>query len=160
MGDEGGFIVVGVDQTPAARAALEFALGEGLAHGYAVEVVTAWLWSSPYDGMSRVTSIDEGRAVANALQDRVVRLVGAGSAALPIISQTVVHAHAGHALVDRAEGARMLVIGSARKGTLARAFLGSVSEYCVRNAPSPVVVVGDAAGVRHRHATQIQEVVT
>ena len=140
--------------------ALEFALREGLVHGYAVEVVTAWLWSSPYDGMSRVTSIDEGREVATAVQDRAIRRVRTGSAELPIISRTVVHAHAGRALVERAEGARMLVIGSARKGPAARAFLGSVSEYCVRHAPSPVVVVGDAERVSHRHPTQIQEVVT
>lgn len=70
-----GFIVVGVDQSTAARAALEFALDEGLAHGCAVECVTGWLWTSPYDGMNHVTSIPEGRQVAAAVQERELQRV-------------------------------------------------------------------------------------
>jgi nucleotide-binding universal stress UspA family protein len=33
------------------------------------------------------------------------------------------------------------VVGSAHKGAVRRALLGSVSEYCVRHAKCPVVVI-------------------
>lgn len=155
-----GFIVVGVDQSLAARAALEFALDEGLAHGDAVEIVTAWLWTSPYDGMNHVTSISEGRQVASAVQERALQRALDQYAQRPIISRTVVHQHAGRALVERAEGARMLIVGSTRKGTVTRAVAGSVSEYCVRHAPAPVVVVAAADRLRHRSAGEIEDVVT
>lgn len=154
-----GFIVVGVDQSPAARAALEFALEEGIAHGYAVEIVTAWLWTSPYDGMNHVTSIPEGRQVAGAVQEAALQRVSDTGGQRPVISQTVVHQHAGEALVERAEGARMLIVGSGRKGKVARTVAGSISEYCVRHAPAPVVVVAAADRLQHRSAGEIEEVV-
>lgn len=50
-------------------------------------------------------------------------------------------------LVEEAQDALMLVVGSGRKGILARAFLGSSSAYCVRHATVPVVVVPDSACV-------------
>jgi nucleotide-binding universal stress UspA family protein len=39
--------------------------------------------------------------------------------------------------------ARAIVIGSRGRGGMRRALLGSVSDHVVRNAPCPVVVVGD-----------------
>ena len=43
----------------------------------------------------------------------------------------------------RAEQASAIVIGSRGRGRLKRALLGSVSDYVVRSAPCPVVVVGE-----------------
>src|SRR5689334_11247240 len=42
----------------------------------------------------------------------------------------------------RKTGARALVIGTRGRGGIKRALLGSVSDFVVRNAPCPVVVVG------------------
>ena len=44
-------------------------------------------------------------------------------------------------LVEAAEGADLLVVGSAGHGGLAEALLGSVGQYCAHNAPCPVVVM-------------------
>jgi nucleotide-binding universal stress UspA family protein len=41
--------------------------------------------------------------------------------------------------------ASALVMGTRGRGGIKRAFLGSVSDYVVRNAPCPVVVIGEAA---------------
>jgi nucleotide-binding universal stress UspA family protein len=41
-------------------------------------------------------------------------------------------------------GASALIVGSRGRGGLKRAFLGSVSDYVVRNAPCPVIVSRDA----------------
>jgi hypothetical protein len=57
----------------------------------------------------------------------------------------VLQNYGGHALVEAAHDAAMLVVGSGHKSLVARALLGSVSEYCVRHAKVPVVVVPDPA---------------
>jgi nucleotide-binding universal stress UspA family protein len=159
MGDERGVIVVGVDDSVDARAALAFALDEGVEHGDVVEVVSAWLWSSPYAGMDHVGTLAEGQQVVAEAQDLLIGSVLEGRSRVPVISRTVVHENAGRALVERAEGARMLVVGSARKGVVRRALLGSVSEHCVRYAPAPVVVVSDESRLRHRARRDLQAVV-
>jgi nucleotide-binding universal stress UspA family protein len=151
-----GVVVVGLDDSGSAAEALEFALDEGLAHGCAVEVVTAWLLPSPYEGMEHVTTMAEGQRTAEEAQTEALRRVLDARAENPVVSQTVVHGSAGRALVERAEGARMLVVGSARKGTLARAVLGSVSEHCVRHAPAPVVVVARPERITHHNAGEIE----
>ena len=145
MAAQPGRVVVGVDETRAARAALEFALEEGLAHGCVVEVVTTWLWSSPYAGMEAVTTLEEGRELAAAVQDRCLGSALGSGVEHPATCRTIEHAPAGQTLVERSRGARMLVVGSSRKGSVTRAVLGSVSEYCVRHATAPVVVVAAGA---------------
>ena len=44
----------------------------------------------------------------------------------------------------RAEQASAIVIGSRGRGRIKRALLGSVSDFVVRNAPCPVLVVGES----------------
>jgi nucleotide-binding universal stress UspA family protein len=151
-----GVVVVGLDDSGSAAEALEFALDEGLAHGCAVEVVTAWLLPSPYEGMEHVTSMADGQRTAEEAQTKALRRVMDARDENPVVSQTVVHGSAGRALVERAEGARMLVVGSARKGTLARAVLGSVSEHCVRHSPAPVVVVARSESITHHETGEIE----
>ena len=60
---------------------------------------------------------------------------------MPDVIQTVVHDYAGRVLVARAEGATALVVGAGSLGATSTKMLGSVSEYCVRHSPVPVVVV-------------------
>ena len=48
---------------------------------------------------------------------------------------------AGQVLVDAADGADLLVVGSSGHGGLAQALLGSVSQYCGHNASCPVVIM-------------------
>jgi len=136
-----GPIVVGVDDSASARAALRFALEEGLARGVAVEVVTTWvLDGSIRDRITEKMLADEAHVV-RLRQDQILREVTDGMPALPRISQVVLHDAGGGPLVEAAKDAALLVVGSGRKNLLARVMLGSVSEYCVRHARVPVVVV-------------------
>jgi nucleotide-binding universal stress UspA family protein len=54
----------------------------------------------------------------------------------------VIDGQAGPALCEfaRQVGADVIVVGSRGRGGIKRAFLGSVSDHVVRNAPCPVVV--------------------
>ncbi|MGH8978784.1 MAG: universal stress protein [Acidimicrobiia bacterium] len=57
---------------------------------------------------------------------------------------TVLRGEPGPALCGHAAelAARAIVIGTRGRGGIRRAFLGSVSDYVVRNSPCPVVVTG------------------
>jgi nucleotide-binding universal stress UspA family protein len=136
-------IVVGVDDSAGARAALRFALEEGLARGTTVEVVTTWVpEGSIRQPVTDQLLADEAHA-ARELQDQVLAEAAVGLPRMPPITQLVLHDAGGGPLVEVAKDAALLVVGSGRKGRLARSFLGSVSEYCVRHARVPVVVVPD-----------------
>jgi hypothetical protein len=53
----------------------------------------------------------------------------------------VAEGRAGQVLVDAAEGADLLVVGSRGHAGLTEALLGSVGQYCVHHAPRPVVIM-------------------
>lgn len=138
-----GRIVVGIDGTNGSRAALAFALGEGMIRGVPVEAVTTWLAGPPMRDTVTEAELLAEQATARSLQDSVIDAVlpTIPGAAEPI--RTVLHDVGGAGLLDAAANASMLVVGTGRRGLLARAFLGSVSEFCVRHAAVPVVVVPD-----------------
>ena len=60
------------------------------------------------------------------------------------VTTRLVEGNAGSAVCDLASELRAdaIVIGTRGRGGVKRALLGSVSDYVVRNAPCPVVVVG------------------
>lgn len=155
MADTGGVIVVGVDGSPGAAAALDFALAEGAERGCRVQVVTAWLGSGPLDAPD---SADQGdaRARVEHMQGEVVarrlaRLADQREES-PELDLVVVHDYAGRVLVARAEHASMVVVGSGTPSSASQQVLGSVAEYCVRHASVPVVIVPSPARLERRAA--------
>ncbi len=150
-------IVVGVDGSAGADAALDHALQTGLERGWRVEVVTGWLWVGSSDAQSPEDLV-EGRAAVQQVQDGVLARAAERLGALPEVTQTVVHDYAGRVLVARAEGAAALVVGAGSLGATATKMLGSVSEYCVRHSPVPVVVVPEPERVRRRQT--VADVIT
>jgi len=138
-------IVVGVDGSAGSKAALAFALQEGLARRCTVEVVTTWLMGPAISDIATATTFEEEHDKARRAQDAALAEVMSTFDERPVISQVVLQNYGGHALVEAAHDAALLVVGSGRKSVLARALLGSVSEYCIRHARVPVVVVPDPA---------------
>jgi nucleotide-binding universal stress UspA family protein len=136
-------IVVGVDGSTGSLAALAFALEEGLTRGSTVEVMTTWLLGPALSDIGTATSAAEEQETAQRCQDEALAEVLSGFPVRPTISRVVLQSYGGHALVEAAHDAALLVVGSGRKSILARALLGSVSGYCVRHARVPVVVVPD-----------------
>ncbi|MCZ4499709.1 MAG: UspA domain protein [Marmoricola sp.] len=134
-------IVVGIDGTAGSRAALRFALEEGLARGLPVTVVTAWMPEFPTSVTTSEAAYVDGSTKAQRLQDAEIAAALGELEESPVLSRVIANDVSGPTLTDAARGASLLVVGSGRKGVLSRAFLGSVSEFCVRHSPVPVVVV-------------------
>lgn len=145
-------VVVGVDGSPPSRAALIWGLREAAASGARVEVLSAYpidfYWTDPIlidtGRLAGIRTGTEDRArefVAEARRDPAVAAV-AGAADVPVEVVVTGGAAAGH-LVDRARGARTLVVGSRGRGAVRSALLGSVALHCITHAPCPVVVVHD-----------------
>ncbi|HEX6570126.1 MAG TPA: universal stress protein [Acidimicrobiales bacterium] len=141
-----GRIVVGVDDSEQAAAALRWALAEGALRQATVEVVHSWsppMSALPF-GATLVIPVDDG-AIDAAARASVDELVDAALAEMdeqpPEVLRTVLPGGAATTLVEVSEGADMLVVGSHGRSGLSRLVLGSVAMACVNHALCPVVVV-------------------
>ena len=141
-----GRIVVGVDDSEQAAVALRWALDEGVLRQASVEVVHAWtppVSALPF-GATLVIPVDEA-AVDAAARSSVDELVETALAERdgprPPVQVTILPGGPSTTLVEVAEGADLLVVGSHGRSGLSRLMLGSVAMACVNHAPCPVVVV-------------------
>jgi nucleotide-binding universal stress UspA family protein len=132
-------IVVGVDGSAAAEAALRWATEEARLRGARLHVVHAWAVPASVGAAPYVNGLgDELRETAELLVDAVVRdLVDDGLQA----DGEAVAGRAAEALLEAAADASLLVVGSRGRGGFAGLLLGSVSQQCVHHAACPVVVV-------------------
>jgi nucleotide-binding universal stress UspA family protein len=139
-------VVVGVDDSDQAAAALRWALAEGALRQCTVEVVHSWaapLSALPF-GATFVIPVDEGEIDA-AARTSVDELVDGALAHMdvrpPDVLRTILPGAPAATLVEVAQGADLLVVGSHGRTGLSRWVLGSVATACVNHAPCPVVVV-------------------
>ena len=141
-----GRIVVGVDDSEQAAAALRWALAEGVVRQATVEVVHSWsppLSALPF-GATLVIPVDEA-AIDSAARASVDELVERALAEMdeqpPEVLRTILPGGPTVTLVEVSEDADMLVVGSHGRSGLSRLMLGSVAMACVNHASCPVVVV-------------------
>ncbi|WP_166426790.1 universal stress protein [Labedella populi] len=139
-----GVIVVGHDGSSGAERALKEALEIAEGAGAYVEIVRAWtIDTAPPGTLFAEGTVAPVAEVDDAVRARLEKDVAALVAQHPSVS-VVCRATLGHAsevLLDAAETARMLVVGSRGRGGFAALLLGSVSDQCVRHARCPVLVV-------------------
>ncbi len=137
--DEQRRIVVGVDGFESSEAALRWAIRQAKLTGVVVEAVTAWHIPA---GTGLVPTADMPDFEQDAF-DILAQAVGEMCDVDPDVQvcPRVVEGQAGRVLVEAADGADLLVIGSRGHGGLAEALLGSVGQYCVHHAPCPVVIL-------------------
>lgn len=143
-----GRIVVGVDGSDEAAAALRFAVEEAKLRDARVEAVHAWSF------VPMTTAADSGLvpmawtestemlqatrdAAARVAEQQVESVLGAGHD----VEVSLVQGDASDALLDAARGADMLVVGNRGRGALKEALLGSTSGRVADHAPCPVVIV-------------------
>ncbi|HWH28162.1 MAG TPA: universal stress protein [Mycobacteriales bacterium] len=136
-------VVVGVDHSPAAAAALEWAARAAAARGAVLVPVLVreptWRLDSPPGALSAsLAQLEENERSA---------LRAAVPAELAVrVEPEVVPGHAAAALLHLVEPQDLLVVGSRGRGGFTGLLLGSTSTSVAQHAPCPVVVVRSAAG--------------
>jgi nucleotide-binding universal stress UspA family protein len=151
---ETGLIVVGVDSSDGAKAALRFAVAEAKLRQATLRVVHTWQFGyigvKGIEGLSPVAGADLGelRRAAEVALDAVVHEVEPDPNGVAIQSHVSEGAPA-TVLVDESRHADLLVVGSRGHGGFTGLLLGSVSQQCAQHATCPVVIVraknGDAS---------------
>jgi nucleotide-binding universal stress UspA family protein len=144
-------IVVGVDGSKEAEAALRWGVDEARVRGLPVHVVHAWTIRPtgaevlPFAAGSRACFTPEldfaaAERAADDVLERAIAAVAGETEGVEIVTRAV-EGYAAEALIGSVGRDDLLVVGSRGLGALAGVFLGSVSAQCVRYAPCPVVVV-------------------
>jgi nucleotide-binding universal stress UspA family protein len=144
-------IVVGVDHSAGAKAALRFAVGEAGLRQASLRVVHAWQFGyvgasflpGSYPGLG--DELDGLRGAAEAALDATLQEVGSGTGGVEI-ERRMVEGAAAAVLVDESRGAELLVVGSRGLGGFSGLLLGSVSQQCAHHATCPIVIVHAPAG--------------
>lgn len=131
-------IVVGIDRSEGARAALEWAVEEAARRGATVEAIHAW--EPPL-----AISTPLGVAPVDLHEDDIAEEMTAIQAVLdevaPDVEVTYAAGSPAGALLEAAAGADLLVVGTRGRGGFAGLLLGSVSQQVAHHAPVPVVIV-------------------
>jgi nucleotide-binding universal stress UspA family protein len=137
-------IVVGLDNSPSGKAALEWAAGQAKSGGAVLRAVHALDW--PY-GLSSIgfpmpmNHMDVKREeMENSYREAITAVFEAVSPRPDWILQFA-SGDAGHILVQLSQDARLLVVGTREHVGLERLLSGSVSHYCLSHAVCPVVAV-------------------
>ena len=137
-------IVVGVDGSANAEAALEVAAAEARLRGESLRVVAAWeVPPTVYGGGFAPVDTD----VFDSFRDRARGVAGeaaktAAEKAPDVQCEVVVEeGDAASVLLDQAKDAALIVVGTRGLGGFKSFLLGSVSQKVVHHAPCPVLVV-------------------
>lgn len=143
---EAGPVVVGVDGSSASARAIDFAFDFAARRG--CELVAVHAWSDlPMDAVAPVRMWDEDLGHIRREGERLLDEALAGNQERrPDVSvrREVSFDRPARTLLEHAEGAALLVVGSHGRGAVRRMLLGSVSHAVIYHAPCPVAVVRGA----------------
>jgi nucleotide-binding universal stress UspA family protein len=136
----GGRVVAGIDGSARSQTALHWAAAEARARNAPLDVVHAWRppLLSPFPVGSTASDHAALEAAGRTVLDAAVHD--------PALAGTDVRAHLSHdrparALIERAAGAGLVVVGTRGLGRVAGTLLGSVSRQLLHHAPCPIVVI-------------------
>jgi len=137
-------IVVGVDGSECSRSALKFALEEARVRQAKLRIVVVWHvpltaysagWAPPPPNLA-----EDSEAAANDILEEALRLVKDDAGSVEVES-VVREGQSAQILIEEAEKAELLVIGSRGRGGFRDLLLGSVSQQCAHHARCPVTIV-------------------
>jgi nucleotide-binding universal stress UspA family protein len=147
-----GAIVVGIDSTEHAAAALRWAHQEAGLRQAALVAIHAWSFMPP-PALSEPGMI---AMPADLIGDLAVERQAAERSAARIVTDVlgeaadgvecrVVEGDAGEVLAEASREADLVVVGSRGRGGIRASLLGSVSAHAVQHAHCPVVIVRDGS---------------
>jgi nucleotide-binding universal stress UspA family protein len=134
-------VVVGADGSEDSLAAIRAAAAEADRAGLELHVVHAWQQPATYVSVNLLAEYD------HVFEDAARVLLGESVAGLAadfpdlVVTQHLVQEQPATALLDAAQDARLVVVGSRGLHGVTRMLLGSVSHAVVLHAPCPVLVV-------------------
>jgi nucleotide-binding universal stress UspA family protein len=135
-------IVVGVDGSESAQRAIRWALDEARARRATLVLVHAWQ-PAFVGGDSFLPVPADSAAMAEIAQHLLERSANAEDTDGIVVERLAACGAAPEALIDAAEGASLVVVGSRGRGGFSGLLLGSVGHQVAGHAPCPVVVVPD-----------------
>ena len=139
-------IVVGVDHSAGAEAALRFALTEARLRKARLRVVHTWMLGATGAGWGLAAApyitaeFSELGSAAEAALDATIQEVVADASDVQI-ERRVVQGAPASVLLDESRQADLLVVGSRGLGGFRGLLLGSVSQQCAQHAGCPIVIV-------------------
>ena len=143
----GGRIVVGVDGSAAAMQALRSAARIAELSGGRIEAVAVGEMSFTYGlAAAAITATGVPESAPSPAPEAQKMLKDAAQAVFgddlpPAFAMSACVGNPAKQLLEKAEGADLLVLGSRGHGSLAGMLLGSVSTKCASTAPCPVLIV-------------------
>jgi nucleotide-binding universal stress UspA family protein len=146
-------VVVGIDFSAGARAALLFGLHDAARRGVPVEAVSAYRPPDYWMDFNAVAAYQPERireAALDRLRDFVAEVVPNGPQPPPEVHLRAAMGTAADVLTLESHDADLLVVGSSGHGGFAHVLLGSVSIQCAQHASCPVTVVHSPEARRHR----------
>jgi nucleotide-binding universal stress UspA family protein len=144
-------IVVGVDGSAGAAAALDFAAQEAALRTARLRIVAAWevpvaVYADAFAPPIDVKTLDAFRARAQQVADDALAAVKRSQPSVEA-EAVAVDGQPAQVLLDHAAEAALVVVGNRGLGGFKSLLLGSVSQQVVHHATCPVVVVrAPAAG--------------
>ena len=139
-----GRVVVGVDGSDVSAGAIRFAFQEAARRRVGVTAVHAALPTRQHPSLHVPVDIVEQvdrQLFAEAMDSKRILVPGID------VQTKLVHSHPAQALIDEADGAELIVVGSHGRGGFTGMLLGSVSQAVLHHAACPVAVV-------HPHRTK------
>jgi len=145
-------VVVGIDGSDEAAAALRWAMREAIARSSKLVVIHAWHCDAKttpaeyrYSAPNRRTFSERSEALVEKAVESAIAAVGTAPDPVVLVSSCQPPAQA---LVDRAGATGLLVVGRRERSGLAGLLLGSVSQRCLHQARGVVVLVPEEPGRR------------
>ena len=141
-------MIVGVDGSEAAQAALEWAIARTEQFG-PIRPVHSWdypisVWAPSPFGPGMAPPAAEMEAAAQEAAEKLVADLGDD---VPHEAPIVEHGDAGTVLVEAARDAELLVVGTRGRGPLRANVIGSVAGHCADHTPVPLVIVPHRDGL-------------
>ena len=136
--------VVGVDDSPGSRLALEYAAAEAVLRGAVLRVVSTFESSGMFGARYGVPIPVSDEQITKNIEAETEALVNEVVRTLPEpprLEVVVRVGSAGAVLTAESSTADLLVVGHQGRGAIASTLLGSVGMHCVLHAHCPVTVV-------------------
>jgi nucleotide-binding universal stress UspA family protein len=142
-----GPVVVGIDGSPGADTAFDFALQHADRRRVPLIAMYAWHGVASYGPGVMLPLVVDWELVAEEARRGLAEAIAGWSEKYPdvTVEQRVVRAHPVQALADAGRFAQLLVVGSRGHGGYVGLLLGSVAQGLVHHGPCPVAVVHQGA---------------